>query len=251
MSRVSCQSANGSAGHRSSLTTPRYPLTVGHSSSPVTTSSDRWCDAAGRATFERIVATERDRQPRPHVVRRRLLIGTSVAIAASTTAALIGIPGLSHEGTAPAWSVTRNPDGTVTVKFNDYRDPTGLQTRLRAAGARANVETLTRSCYPSSAAPYLQPRPNPRPPGRELSQLAVSSDGSISQAALERLLGLQRSLPPTDRGALPGLEIDPRYLPPGDSIWIGLPPPGTAAANRYLAIAVHATTVGRPRCFSS
>jgi hypothetical protein len=38
-----------------------------------------------------------------------------------------------------AWTVTRNPDGTVQVTIREMDDPAGLQAKLRAAGVRVVV----------------------------------------------------------------------------------------------------------------
>jgi hypothetical protein len=53
----------------------------------------------------------------------------------------------SHQGGAPAgaqlaaWTVTRQSDGTVSVTIRDMSDPAGLQSRLRADGVPASVNT--------------------------------------------------------------------------------------------------------------
>jgi hypothetical protein len=207
------------------------PNTIVRAANPVadTAFADAWRDAEGRAAFERIVATERDHRPRRRVVRRRLLASASVAVAAGTAAVVIGIPGLTHDGAAPAWSVTKNPDGTVVVRLNDYRDPAGLQARLRAAGVRANVETLPQSCYPTKGEPH------------GLGEIGISADPSMSRSDLDHLFPVSAHQ----------LAIDPRYLPLRDTIWIGFPPPGAPAADQFAVIAVRATAAGASHCLIS
>ncbi len=106
-----------------------------------------WADAEGRATLERILA---DRVPAPTQKaprrRRRVAIGAAVAATAGAAVAIVGLPGTNHSGAPAAWAVTKNADGSVSVKISDYRDPAGLQARLRAAGLRAEVGTLPKQC---------------------------------------------------------------------------------------------------------
>jgi hypothetical protein len=108
-----------------------------------------WSDAEGRAALDRILA---DDSPAlavtPHRTRRRVVLGAAIATAAGAAVAIVGIPDTNHNGTPAAWAVTRNADGTVTVKISDYRDSEGLQRKLREAGLRADVVPLPPSCVP-------------------------------------------------------------------------------------------------------
>jgi hypothetical protein len=127
-----------------------------------------WQDPHGQATFDRIVASAGETQPEPRRraprrarrrTPRRLLAGVAVAAAAGAAAAVVGIPGLSHNGAPAAWSVTKNPDGTVTLSIRDDRDRAGLQARLRAAGVRATITTAPPNCagvrvQPSASEPF-------------------------------------------------------------------------------------------------
>lgn len=203
---------------------------------------DAWSDAEGRATYERIIT---DDQPaaaiRPPRRRRRVLIGVGLAAAAGAAVAVVGIPGASHNGTPAAWSVTRNPDGTVTVKIADYRDPAGLQARLRAVGLRADVGTSDPSCGPQ----YIPGTPSQPAPGTYTSVI-VNADlstftppydytkalvymggwpmirrdprsGSLVSAAVE----LMRA-DDTMRSRV-SLTIDPRQIPRQDHVFVGFP----------------------------
>lgn len=195
--------------------------------------AEAWCDAEGQATLEGIVATGRDASPRPSTGRRRrALIGWAAAVGVGAAVAVIGIPGVGHEGAAPAWSVTKSADGTVAVTFNDYSDPAGLQARLRAAGVRANVDTLAGSCSPTT------------PLENGAQQAVISWEPSSSSADPQRVHQL---FPPVNSG----LEINPRYLPSRDTIWIGFPSPRAPAADAYLQIAVAPTATGPHYCFDS
>ncbi|MEV4890485.1 hypothetical protein AB0K48_13945 [Nonomuraea sp. NPDC055795] len=68
--------------------------------------------------------------------RRRLLVpaAAALALAAATAAVLLN--------TGPAYAVTDNPDGTITVKIYQAENPKGLQAELRARGFNAIVDFI-------------------------------------------------------------------------------------------------------------
>lgn len=68
-------------------------------------------------------------------LRRRLLTG---AAAAGIAAALIVVP-LATGAENPAYAVTRQADGSITVKLNELRDPELLERDLAALGVKAEV----------------------------------------------------------------------------------------------------------------
>ncbi|MET7330476.1 hypothetical protein [Nonomuraea sp. NPDC005650] len=69
-------------------------------------------------------------------VRRRLLAGAAVAGIAA--AAAVSVPFLNGSGT-PAYAITKNTDGTITLKINEFRDPAGVEKDLAALGLTADV----------------------------------------------------------------------------------------------------------------
>ncbi|GAA1254534.1 hypothetical protein GCM10009677_00300 [Sphaerisporangium rubeum] len=75
--------------------------------------------------------------PSRHSPRRRLraavLAGTAAAIAAVT---------VPFAFSTPAFAVRKLPDGTVTVRINEFLEPKKLQASLRDAGIRAEVDYL-------------------------------------------------------------------------------------------------------------
>jgi hypothetical protein len=72
--------------------------------------------------------------------RRRLaLVGSLAAVLA--VAAGAGVPFLVS-GPSPAYAVSANDDGTVTVEINSLSDAAGLEAKLREAGIRAVVQYL-------------------------------------------------------------------------------------------------------------
>ena len=72
--------------------------------------------------------------------RRRLVLAGSVAVLLAAGAGA-GVPFLSG-GASPAYAVSRNDDGTVTVEISSLSDASGLQRRLREAGVSAVVQYL-------------------------------------------------------------------------------------------------------------
>ncbi len=69
--------------------------------------------------------------------RRRALV--AVAAAAATFAGFTAFSGF-HD--PPAYAVTRNPDGSVRLHINEFRDAAGLQRVLRANGVAVVVDFL-------------------------------------------------------------------------------------------------------------
>jgi len=80
--------------------------------------------------------------PRPPARRahRRLALAAGAGIAVAIAAG-VSVPLLSG-GAQPAYAVTPNDDGTVTVQINSLRDASGLEQKLREAGVPAVVEYL-------------------------------------------------------------------------------------------------------------
>ena len=70
------------------------------------------------------------------LVRRRLLTGAAVAGIAA--AAAVAVPFLNGSVT-PAYAVTKNTDGTITLKINEFRDPAQVEKDLAALGLTADV----------------------------------------------------------------------------------------------------------------
>ncbi len=83
------------------------------------------------------------RRPRP-----RLLLGTTVGLAGVGTAlALV----LSAASSSPAFAVTRNPDGTVTVWVTRVGGLAGANARLAELGVHARAVQVTAGCTPGRA----------------------------------------------------------------------------------------------------
>ncbi len=76
------------------------------------------------------------RAPRP-----QLLAGSTVGLAAMATAAALL---LGASTSSPAFAVTRNPDGTVTVNLMKPSGIAGANERLAAMGVRAQIRALAK-----------------------------------------------------------------------------------------------------------
>jgi hypothetical protein len=160
--------------------------------------------------------------------RRRLFgvtaVGAAVAIVAVAAVSIFGVPGTNHVGTAAAWAATKNADGTVTVKISDYRDPEGLQLKLRLAGLRADVVTLPPSCAPCTQGSVFVAVEdvNFTPPYDAASLITVNG---------APLLG---GPPYSGTEPLQAFVFRPSELPPQDTVTIGFPADGTGGAMGIL-----------------
>jgi hypothetical protein len=75
-------------------------------------------------------------QARRRRVRRRLFTG--VAVAGIAAVAAVAVPFLNGSET-PAYAVTKNTDGTITLKINEFRDPVQVEKDLARLGLSADV----------------------------------------------------------------------------------------------------------------
>ncbi|MEV4456006.1 hypothetical protein [Microbispora sp. NPDC049633] len=89
----------------------------------------------------RLLDGMRARRPAPATSPRRVLTAPRLLIAAGVAAAAVTAPLVAGGGT-PAYAVTENADGTITVALNEMRDPEGLRADLLAAGVTADVSFL-------------------------------------------------------------------------------------------------------------
>jgi hypothetical protein len=94
-----------------------------------------------RLLFElrKTVSAESAERGQRRQVRRLAVAGGLAAVLAAAVAA--GVFFLSA-GAQPAYAVTENADGTVTVEIDSLTDAAGLQAKLRAAGVNTVAEYL-------------------------------------------------------------------------------------------------------------
>jgi hypothetical protein len=77
--------------------------------------------------------------------RPKLLAGTTVGLAGVGTAVALVV---SAAGSSPAFAVTRNNDGTVTVWIKRIDGIAGANARLEALGVRARAVAVAAGCKP-------------------------------------------------------------------------------------------------------
>ena len=83
---------------------------------------------------DELARTERAGHTHRRAIRPQLLAGTTVGLAAVATGAAL-LFGASTS--PPAFAVTRNPDGTVTVNLTRPSGIAGANEKLAAMGVRA------------------------------------------------------------------------------------------------------------------
>jgi hypothetical protein len=220
------------------------------------TTNPAWADPEGQAAFERITAdprTEPARAPRP--IRRRLVVGAGLAATAGAAAAVFGLPGADHGGAGAAWAVTKNADGSMTVSVKDFRDPAGLQAKLRAAGLRANVTTIPKSCaggsrvgaisdggtYSVAELAAFNGDLSTFTDGHTWQRLFAGSPSYVTDGpgtAVTIQIPDSVATAPLPAGIdLPdhiSFTVNPNELPPGDTVNVGFPAGGSDAGKTML-----------------
>jgi hypothetical protein len=101
--------------------------------------------------------------------RPQLLAGTTVGVAAMATAAVLV---LGASTSPPAFAVSRNPDGTVTVNLMHSSGIAGANAKLAAMGVRAQIEqpakTPPKLVCPGGTTPTITFDPASIPSGEEV-----------------------------------------------------------------------------------
>jgi hypothetical protein len=88
------------------------------------------------------------RKPPRRAPRPRILAGTGAILAAGgTTVALV----LGAAGTSPAFAVTKNHDGSITLTISRMAGIRAANARLRALGYRARLVQVAPGCPPATA----------------------------------------------------------------------------------------------------
>ncbi|MFI6478657.1 hypothetical protein ACIBH1_12030 [Nonomuraea sp. NPDC050663] len=101
----------------------------------------------------RVVEARAADAPPVHPRRRRrqaIRIGAIAAVAAG----VITVPTLLSGGTAPAYAVAENADGSLTITVNEIKDPATLEAKLRSHGVRSKVTIGQRCGTPDTAAHF-------------------------------------------------------------------------------------------------
>jgi hypothetical protein len=184
---------------------------------------------------------------RGHTVRARrrlpVLTGALAAVAGAALAVTTLLPGghqpASHPSSQPtaqlaAWTVTRQPDGTIRVTIRELRDPAELQHQLRADGVPASV----------TLAGQENPACRPYPASRALQKKVLSIAFDITPLTHQ---GPPPSTSPPQPNLVLVFHIDPAALPTGTGVQLAtsynLVSPGVA----HSAIR-HGLVYASPRC---
>ncbi|AYF30547.1 MULTISPECIES: hypothetical protein [Micromonospora] len=93
--------------------------------------------------------------------RNRIAIGLAAA-AVLAVAAGVGVPALLGTGNGPAYAAERDPDGSIRIYIREYRDPKGLEARLRQLGVPAVIDYVPngKQCREPRAT-YVPPTQHP------------------------------------------------------------------------------------------
>ena len=122
------------------------------------------------------LARTRPPAPRRHMATRRTLLaaGTACAAVAATAGALVA------SGGTPAYAVTANPDGTVTLAVYQNSGMAGANARLRQLGDGQVVVVPVKAGCPSLRS---LPAPAVPPHGHLAVQAGSSRNGSVTVKA--------------------------------------------------------------------
>ena len=118
------------------------------------------------------------RRKHRRATRPQLLAGTTVGVAAIATAAALL---LGASSSPPAFAVTRNPDGTVTVSLKHLSGIAGANEKLAAMGVRAQIAAVAKTApplvCPGGTAPTITFNPA-RVPSRQVMLITPGDDAA-------------------------------------------------------------------------
>ena len=158
---------------------------------------DQLYDDLMRAHGHALARTTVPASPKHRVTRRRTLLAAGGALAAA--AAIAGT--LVAGGGTPAYAVTKNPDGSVTVAVYQESGIAGANARLKQLGDSQVVVVPIEAGCPAPKAPAVSPKGH-----------------RISMGEASRRTAPSPSPPPASR--------------PGTSSWSARRPPGRAGLRR-------------------
>jgi hypothetical protein len=196
--------------------------------------------------------------------RRRRMTGLSLAGTAAVTVVAVGLSGAvgsashqpgstGHRVTHPAharlvaWTVTRLADGDISVRINQFKDPAGLQSTLRADGVPASVTFASqrnRACRPYPGGTVTEGRVPPPSPLSPPPLLKRVFPRPYQQVVLPKGTGHPRwvraagppSPPPS--GNRTAIVIDPAALPRDAGVQLAS---NTTATALSLPVLVYAS----------
>jgi len=161
-----------------------------------------------------LARTERTAHTHRRASRPQLLAGTTLGLAAMATAAALL---LGASTSPPAFAVTRNPDGTVTVNLIHPSGIAGANKKLAAMGVRAQIAAQAKTppnlVCPGGTAPTITFDPASIPNSQEL----VIAPGQPSASDTAALKGGSNGSGNTGPGATSGGGNHVVRLDPGGS----------------------------------
>jgi hypothetical protein len=143
--------------------------------------------------------------------RRRIPgVAGALAVVAGAAVAVTALVSASHpaihqpSAQLAAWTVVKQADGNIYVTIRQFRDPAGLQTRLRADGVPASVT------FTGQRNPACQPYPGTGLIGKVISvrQEDQRPVTIINPSALPSGAGLQFASSVQRQGTVPGVGVD-------------------------------------------
>jgi hypothetical protein len=203
--------------------------------------------------------------------RRHRVAGLSMAgVAAVAVVAVLGLSGAfvaashqrataaGHQSARPArvrlmaWTVTRLADGDISVRINQFKDPAGLQSALRADGVPASVTFASQqnpACqpYPSGTPSVGSVPPSPLNPSTLLKQVFPTPYAELGPPPATGPAHMAKAGPPAPppSGNRVVVVIDPSALP--SNAGVQLATSNDAATNLLLPVVVYAS----PQCTGS
>jgi hypothetical protein len=159
---------------------------------------------------EQIISRGRALRARHRIPAAAAALAVAAGAAVAMTVLVTASHPASHQPGAhlAAWTVVKQADGNVYVTIRQFRDPAGLQARLRADGVPASV-TFTGQRNPACQ-PY---------PGRIGKVVSVRSEGGqpltiINPSALPSGAGLQFASSVQRQGTVAAVGVDPVQASP-------------------------------------
>jgi len=198
--------------------------------------------------------------------RRRRMTGLSIAGTAAVTVVALGLSGafgsISHQPSDSAshqpahhahaqlvaWTVTRLAGGDISVTINQFKDPAGLQSMLRADGVPASVTFASQpnqACqpYPGGTVSPRSGSPSPLRPSGLLKQVFPDPYqvlGPTPGTGPARMVEAPGPPSPSPSGNRTVIVIDPSALP--RNAGVQLASSNAAATALLLPAVVYAST---------
>ncbi|WP_432929632.1 hypothetical protein ACQPZZ_05760 [Microbispora sp. CA-135349] len=146
--------------------------------------------------------------PRRRSVRTRVLAGAAIAAAA----AAVAVPLVIGQQT-PAYALTKNPDGSINLKINEFRDPDQVERDLAKMGVHADITYLPlgKRCADGRAPFVAGDRTS-------FTKKELESKDPAVQAHIRRVsekLASSKAIRPKN-----GITIDPEFIKPGQIVLI-------------------------------